>query len=104
MTVLQIRALLAAVSLMGCAGAASAGPVESACMASARASGNAALCGCVQKVADVTLSGPDQRLVAQFFLDPDKAERVRMDPSASANEFWQRYTQFGEKAEMTCKG
>ena len=72
MTTLRLRAGLAAFGLMMLAGAAQAGPVGQACLASARASGNQSLCGCVQKVADVTLSGSDQRLVAQFVLDPDK--------------------------------
>jgi hypothetical protein len=86
------------------AGAAEAGPIEQACIASGRAGGNQSLCGCVQKVADITLNGADQRLAAQFFTNPDKAEAVRMQSSASANAFWQRYTTFGQQAEMACRG
>lgn len=104
MTKLQMRAAAGALVLMGLGGMAHAGPVETACLASARASGNQSLCGCVQKVANITLSGSDQRLVAQFFLNPDKAEQVRMQSTASANAFWGRYTQFGAQAQMACKG
>lgn len=104
MTKLQIRVGLAALVLVGVASAVSAGPVERACVNSARAKGNSALCGCVQKVADVTLSGKDQLMVAQFFLSPDKAEEVRMQSTPSANAFWDRYTLFGEQAEMACRG
>lgn len=81
-----------------------AGPIERACLASSRAGGDRALCGCVQQVADVTLTGADQRLVAKFFADPNKAETVRMQSSASANAFWDRYTVFGQQAEMACQG
>ena len=104
MAMLQIRALLGALVLMGVAGAASAGPVERACLTSARAGGNSSLCGCIQKVADITLGGSDQLMVAQFFLNPDKAEQVRMQSTPSANAFWDRYTQFGAQAQMACKG
>ena len=85
-------------------GAAGAGPIERACLSSARAGGNGNLCGCIQKVADITLAGTDQRLVAQFFANPDKAEKVRMQHSATADAFWQRYTVFGQQAEMACQG
>ena len=93
-----------ALGLMLVAETASAGPVERACLASSRAGGNSSLCGCLQKVADITLGGPDQTLVAQFFLNPDKAETVRMQSTSSANAFWDRYTVFGQQAAMACKG
>jgi len=108
MTRLQFRLCAAGLLLVGLTGgltgAAAAGPVERACLASARASGNASLCGCIQKVANVTLAGADQLMVAQFFLNPDKAETVRMQSSTSANAFWDRYTVFGQQAAMACKG
>lgn len=100
----MMRVGLIALGLGVLAGAASAGPIERACLSSSRAAGNQALCGCVQKVADITLSGADQRLAAQFFTNPDKAEQVRMQSSASANAFWQRYTVFGQQAELACQG
>ena len=93
-----------ALGLMLVAETASAGPVERACLASSRAGGNSSLCGCLQKVADITLGGPDQTLVAKFFLNPDKAETVRMQSTSSANAFWDRYTVFGQQAAMACKG
>jgi hypothetical protein len=99
-----MRVGLVALGLSVLAGAAHAGPIERACLSSAHAAGNQALCSCVQKVADITLSDADQRLAAQFFTNPDKAEQVRMQSSASANAFWQRYTIFGQQAEMACRG
>lgn len=104
MTKFQIGgAALGLVVLMTASGA-SAGIVEGACMKSDRSAANRALCSCIQKVADVTLSGSDQRMVAGFFTDPNKAEKVRMQSSASANAFWDRYTVFGQQAEMACQG
>lgn len=81
-----------------------AGPIERACLASNRSAADHSLCSCVQKVADITLNGADQRLVAKFFTDPDKAETVRMKSSTSANAFWERYTIFGQQAELACQG
>ena len=65
-----------AASLAVLSGAAMAGPIERACMASDRG-GNRALCGCIQQVADMVLSKSDQRRAAGFFADPDKAQQVR---------------------------
>jgi len=81
--------------------AAVAGPIEKACLAAQR--GDTALCGCVQNVANMTLTAADQRLAAKFFTNPDKAEAVRMESSSSANAFWERYTVFGMQAEEACQ-
>ncbi|MFT3688136.1 hypothetical protein [Paenirhodobacter sp.] len=82
-------------------GAAHAGAIDSACMKYAgRAS--AATCGCIQQVADSTLSRSDQRRAAGFFKNPDKAQDVRMSPSQSDNDFWARYKTFAQTAEAYC--
>lgn len=94
-------AYLAAAAITFSAGTGSAGPIDSACMKAGR-SQNAALCGCIQSVADMTLSGSDQRLAAKFFLDPGKAQEVRASSSRRHQEFWQRYTAFGTTAEAMC--
>lgn len=95
------RALLAAAfSLI--AGAALAGPIESACMRSDRSSANRALCGCIQQVADFTLRGGDQRRVVSFFKDPDKAQDVKMSKRGGDDAFWERYQAFAAQAEAYC--
>ena len=94
-------AFLAAAAIAISAAAAAAGPIDSACMKSGR-SQNASLCGCIQSVADMTLSGSDQRLAAKFFLDPGKAQEVRSSSSRRHQDFWQRYTAFGTTAEAMC--
>ena len=84
--------------------AAMAGPIESACLKSNRQQANRAVCGCIQQVADMTLRGGDQRKAAQFFRDPDQAQKVRMSKSDRDNEFWARYKNFGETASAYCSG
>jgi len=84
--------------------AASAGPIASACMASNRQAASPALCGCIQQVADITLGNADQRRVASFFRDPDKAQTVRMSKTRADDAFWDRYQVFGQQAQMACSG
>ncbi|XBC65593.1 hypothetical protein V5734_15780 [Defluviimonas sp. SAOS-178_SWC] len=81
--------------------AGAAGPIDSACIQSNRAA-NPLLCDCIQRVANMTLSGADQRLAAKFFRDPGKAQEVRQSGRSSHQAFWTRYTTFGEAAEQVC--
>ena len=82
-------------------GSATAGPIERACMASDR-SASRSLCGCIQQVADMTLSGGDQRRAAKFFKDPEDAHATWISQSSSDDAFWERYKQFGQTAEASC--
>lgn len=77
-----------------------AGPIERACLDTGRAEG--ALCGCIQQIADATLTRRDQRKAARFFADPDRAQEVRMSRRADDNAFWERYRRFGDTAELSC--
>lgn len=81
-----------------------AGPIESACLKSDRKAASRSLCGCIQQVADMTLSGGEQRKAAKFFRDPDQAQKVRMSKSDRDNEFWAKYKNFGETAGAYCGG
>lgn len=95
------RAVLAAAIGVLAPIASIAGPIDSACLQSNRAA-NPMLCACIQRVANLTLSGADQRLAATFFHDPAKAQQVRQSASTRHREFWTRYTSFGEAAEQVC--
>lgn len=95
---------LAALTLICVAGAASAGPISTACNKSTRNAATPSLCSCIQRVADNTLQGADQRRVATFFRDPDKAQLVRMSQKRADDAFWDRYTAFGRQAEASCQG
>ncbi|MCA0042840.1 hypothetical protein [Celeribacter litoreus] len=81
---------------------ASARTIEKACMASDRAANNVALCGCIQQVADMTLTNSDQRQAAKFFEDPQKAQDIRQSDKESHEAFWLRYKEFGNVAAEYC--
>ena len=83
-------------------GMASAGVIERACMKSDRPAANRSLCGCIQGVADATLTRGEQRRAAKFFSDPHMAQVVRQSDAASDEVFWQRYKAFGATASNYC--
>jgi hypothetical protein len=101
MTIKTTLGLCAFGATIGFASMASAGPIDSACMQAGR-SNSSATCGCIQQVADMTLSHRDQRRAASFFHDPDRAQVVRMSDSKSDNDFWARYKNFASTAEGYC--
>lgn len=86
------------------ASAAMAGPIERACYKSDRKAASRALCDCIQKAADNTLSNGDQRRAVAFFKDPDKAHDVWMSQNDRDDAFWERYKAFGARAEAMCGG
>lgn len=79
-----------------------AGPIDNACVQSERGARNSALCGCIQQVADMTLSRSDQRRAAGFFRNAQQAQDVRMSKRTADNQFWDRYKQFAATAEAYC--
>ena len=83
---------------------AQAGPIEGACIRSDRSQASAALCRCIDSVAQQTLTRSEQRRAASFFRDPDLAQEVRMSKRESDNVFWERYRAFGQTAEQYCAG
>lgn len=83
---------------------ATAGPIERACLSSGRDGANRSTCGCIQRVADQTLRGNDQRKAAKFFRDPDLAHEIWLSKSRSDDAFWERYQTFGATAEAYCSG
>jgi hypothetical protein len=83
---------------------AQAGPIESACVRSDRAQASAALCRCIDSVAQQTLTRAEQRRAASFFRNPDLAQEVRMSKREADNVFWTRYRAFGQTAEQYCAG
>jgi hypothetical protein len=104
MSKILIGAGFAALTLMCMAGAASAGPIENACLKSNRDGASRALCSCIQQVADITLGGNDQRRAASFFTDPDQAQKVHMSQTDNDDAFWERYKTFGQQAQLACAG
>lgn len=97
MKVLAVAAILFGIG----AGPGVAGPIDRACVQSNR-SANRQLCDCIQRVANLTLTGSDQRLAASFFTDPVKAQQVRQSGQTSHKRFWDRYSKFGTTAQAVC--
>lgn len=82
----------------------STGPISRACLSSDRKARNSRLCGCIQTVANSSLSGADQRKAARFFRDPQRAMDVKMSKTTSDDAFWDRYEVFASRSEQSCRG
>lgn len=52
----------------------------------------------------MTLSRSDQRKAVKFFADPQEAQNIRASRTARDDAFWERYTTFGEAAQVYCDG
>lgn len=96
------RLIIAAAAVILTTPLAIAGPIDSACVKSDRSARSGRLCGCIQQVADQTLSRSDQRRAARFFRDAEEAQQVRMSKSSADNAFWARYKRFAATAEAYC--
>lgn len=94
--ILFLSALMVAPSLVH------AGAIERACLRADRPAASTALCGCIQSVADVTLSRSEQRRAARFFGDPHRAQEVRQSDRAANEELWDNYKRFAASAQATC--
>lgn len=79
------------------------GPISQACMASDRKARSRELCGCIQKVADQTLSGSEQRRAVAFYNDPHLAQQVRQSDRSNDERFWEAYVAYGERAKSVCR-
>lgn len=76
--------------------------IGNACLASERGAGKQSLCRCIQKAADQTLTGRDQKRAAGFFEDPDLAQTARRSDARRDEAFWERYQAFGDVARKFC--
>ncbi|MGB1234953.1 MAG: hypothetical protein ACPG5U_04400 [Planktomarina sp.] len=73
------------------------GPVMNACVAADRSNASRRLCGCVQAVANDSLTSSDQSRAVGFFRDPQKAQDAR-----GGSAFWTRYRAFSNRAAKVC--
>lgn len=78
------------------------GPINSACLASDRTARSRETCGCIQAVADDTLSRSQQRQAVGFYSDPHRAQEIRQSDGARDRAFWTAYRAYGERAERIC--
>lgn len=94
---------LAVALVLAACGTGGGGTVGGACLAADRSAASPALCGCIQRVADATLSGADQRRAATFFEDPQLAQDTRQSDNPGLEAFWLRYRAFSDAAERSCR-
>jgi hypothetical protein len=78
------------------------GVIERACRQSNRTAATPAMCRCIQRVANDSLSFSERRRVAKFFSDPHMAQVVRQSDRRSDEALWERYKSFGDRAQRTC--
>ena len=78
------------------------GPILEACLAAGRKQATRQRCGCVQAVADLSLSRDEQRRGAAFFEDPQGLQDLRMSNSTVNAQFWDRWKSYGSQAENLC--
>ncbi|MBC7131697.1 MAG: hypothetical protein H5U16_01145 [Roseovarius sp.] len=79
------------------------GPISDACLASDRKARSPALCGCIQAVANQTLSASEQRRAVRFYRDPHEAQEVRTSQRPADQRFWTAYRAYADRAEAVCR-
>ena len=96
------KLFLATTILLISIGGVHATVIERACLSANRDGTSRAMCGCIQDVADLTLTNRDQELASSFFKNPQKAQDIRQSGRRSHSKFWDRYKEFGATAETFC--
>lgn len=79
------------------------GPLQQACQADGRKAASQARCGCVQAVADRSLSSADQRRGASLWQDPGRLQEIRQSDAAGNERFWQEWKGFAGEAARLCE-
>lgn len=78
------------------------GPIYSACQSGGRKAASRQRCGCVQAVANTTLSADEQRRGAGLFSEPHKAQEIRQSDRSRDERFWGKWKSFAARAEQLC--
>ena len=78
------------------------GPISQACLQSNREAKSRRLCGCIQGVANQTLSAAQQRRSVEFYRNPHLAQEIRQSDKPVDEKFWGAYKTYGERAERLC--
>ena len=81
---------------------AASGVINRACRTSGRPAATKELCGCIQKVANHTLTRSERKRVSKFFADPHKAQELRQSDKGADETLWKRYKVFGSQARKSC--
>lgn len=78
------------------------GPIASACRAAGRKEASRARCGCVQAVANRSLSSSEQQRGVPFFNNPQRSQDVRQSGNSSNERFWKKWKTFSTQAGRMC--
>lgn len=78
------------------------GPVKSACLASNRKARSDRLCGCIQAVANQSLSRGDQMRAISFYGNPQEAQDIRQSDRARDEQFWKAYSEYAKQSARIC--
>ncbi|MEL6619968.1 MAG: hypothetical protein AAFP16_13910 [Pseudomonadota bacterium] len=78
------------------------GPIYQACRGAGRDQASRGRCGCVQAVANQSLTNDDQRRGAGFFDDPHQAQVTRQSDRPSDERFWRRWKDYSQSAARIC--
>jgi hypothetical protein len=79
------------------------GPIATACQSAGRNQASRSLCGCVQAVANRSLSRSEQARGAAFFRDPQKAQDTRQSNNPASERFWRKWKAYGDDAALVCE-
>ncbi len=79
------------------------GPLSNACLRSDRGARSGKLCGCIQAVANQTLTGSEQQRAVLFYTNPQQAQDIRQSKRASDEHFWKTYSAYAERAGRICR-
>ncbi|MBW4707118.1 hypothetical protein KX928_04895 [Roseobacter sp. YSTF-M11] len=80
------------------------GPIGTACLVHDRPNATRARCGCIQAVADRTLTQQQQKRSVVYFSDPGLLQDVRQSDAPGNARFWEAWKNFAETAETVCRG
>jgi hypothetical protein len=78
------------------------GPISAACKSAGRKQATRSRCGCVQAVANQSLSRSEQIRGAAFFKDPQKAQDLRQSGGSANERFWKKWKAYGQEAARIC--
>lgn len=78
------------------------GPIANACRVAGRKQASRARCGCVQAVADRSLTSAEQRRGAAFFNDPHQAQVTRQSDNPANERFWKKWKSYSGDAARLC--
>ena len=97
-----IFGIIVSISLIPISKIADAGEIERACHAATEATSSQDLCTCIQDVAEQRLSAREQKVIAGWLIDPDKAMTIRTSKRRHDVQLWSRYREFGSIAQDLC--